>query len=127
MPAGLEFMPITKGNLYALVPVAEASGERVEVLRRTSCMTLERIVSFSQATPPGQWYDQAWDEWVVLLQGSAGLRLEGDDEAIELMAGDFVMLPAHLRHRVDWTDPQVPTVWLALHHAPDNRANAQPR
>ena len=32
--------------------------------------------------------------------------------------GDWVWLPARCRHRVAWTDPDAPTVWLAVHLAP---------
>ena len=56
--------------------------------------------------------DQAWDEWVLLVQGRAGLTLEGDAPAL-LSAGDWLLIPAHRRHRVEWTD--APTVWLAVH------------
>jgi cupin 2 domain-containing protein len=27
-----------------------------------------------------------------------------------------VNIPAHLRHRVEWTTPVEPTVWLAIHY-----------
>jgi len=27
-----------------------------------------------------------------------------------------VVIPARCRHRVEWTDPDQETVWLALHH-----------
>jgi len=87
-----------------------------EILRRPG-VRIERIVSSGQATPPGEWYDQGWDEWVLLLAGSAGLLLEGEDEPRNLVPGDYLLLPASCRHRVDWTDPDVQTVWLAVHFA----------
>jgi cupin 2 domain-containing protein len=68
------------------------------------------------ATPAGEWYDQARDEWVILLKGSAGLRIEGEPEVITLKPGDYVHLPAQLKHRVEWTTPAEETVWLALHY-----------
>ncbi len=74
---------------------------------------VERIVSRGQASPPGFWYDQDEDEWVIVLRGRARLELEGG-AVLELAAGDWVDLPAHCRHRVDWTDPEVETVWLAF-------------
>ena len=89
--------------------------ELVEVLLETPTFRLERIVSTGHATPVGRWYDQARDEWVLLLRGSAGLRFEGDAEAITLAPGDHVLIPARRRHRVEWTDATAPTVWLALH------------
>ncbi len=89
--------------------------ERFETLLETPAFRLERILSKGHATPPGEWYDQAWDEWVMLLQGEAKLAVEGRDEAIALKPGDAFRLPAHCRHRVEWTPPDRITVWLALH------------
>ena len=102
------------GNILSNLPTALRE-ELVEVLLETSTLRLERIVSTGHATPVGRWLDQARDEWVLLLRGSAGLRLEGDAEAITLAPGDHVLIRAHRRHRVDWTDGAEPTVWLALH------------
>jgi len=53
--------------------------------------------------------------WVLLLAGAARLTLEGD-RPIDLRPGGFVDIPARRRHRVEWTDPTVPTIWLAIHH-----------
>ncbi|MGB6345929.1 MAG: cupin domain-containing protein [Methyloceanibacter sp.] len=82
-------------------------------------LRVERIVSTGQATPEGQWYDQDTDEWVVVIAGTARLRLENEDEDRELGEGDWVLLPAHCRHRVTWTRAEPPTIWLALHFAPE--------
>ena len=108
---------ITAGNLFAGLPEPSA-GEQTTDLLRASAVRIERIVSHGQASPPGFWYDQDGDEWVVLLAGSAGLLLAGDAEPRSLAAGDYVHIPAHARHRVEWTDPQTPTVWLAIHVCP---------
>jgi cupin 2 domain-containing protein len=105
------------GNLYAGLPVRLAE-ERTDVLARTRGARVERIVSTGQATPPGEWYDQDDDEWVVLLTGAAGLLLEGEEAARTLERGDWVLIPAHVRHRVEWTAAGEPTVWLAVHMAP---------
>ena len=59
-------------------------------------------------------------EWVLVLRGSAQLQFEGQAEAVELGPGDYVLIPAHCRHRVQWTDPRSPTVWLALHFTGTN-------
>jgi cupin 2 domain-containing protein len=77
---------------------------------------LERIVSTGQATPEGRWYDQERNEWVAVLSGSAGLLFEGEAGIRVLRPGDHVLIPAHRRHRVAWTDPQQQTVWLAIHY-----------
>lgn len=89
--------------------------ERFETLLETPAFQLERILSLGHATPAGEWYDQARDEWVMLLQGAARLSLEGRDEPLALLPGDTLLLPAHCRHRVEWTPADQVTVWLALH------------
>ena len=76
---------------------------------------LERIVSNGQSSPEGYWYDQEKDEWVILLKGSAGIKFESDEKIVELKQGDYLLIPAHCKHRVDWTDKSEATVWLALH------------
>jgi cupin 2 domain-containing protein len=53
---------------------------------------------------------------VALLSGAAGLRFEDEAEPRVLAPGDHLLIPAHRRHRVEWTDPETPTVWLALHY-----------
>jgi cupin 2 domain-containing protein len=75
---------------------------------------IERIVSHGHASPEGFWYDQDQHEWVMVLKGAAMLRFE--DEAVEMQPGDFVNIPAHRRHRVEWTTPDEPTIWLAVHY-----------
>jgi cupin 2 domain-containing protein len=88
--------------------------ERFDVLLETPAFRLERIISLGHATPPGEWYDQDRDEWVLLLRGAARLAIAGREQA-RLNPGDAVLLPAHCRHRVEWTAPGQATVWLALH------------
>jgi len=103
-------------NLFADLPVRPAADEEVRTLHETENVRIERIVSTGQASPPGFWYDQERDEWVVLLAGSAGLRFADEPEARRLEPGDWVNIPARRRHRVEWTDPAAPTVWLAIHY-----------
>lgn len=100
-------------NLFDDVPES-ASEERIDVLLSRPGLTAERIVSTGQASPPGFWYDQPRDEWVIVLRGAAGLVVEGEAERV-LAPGDFVFLPAHRRHRVAWTAVEEPTLWLAVH------------
>lgn len=104
---------VTSDNLLAGMP-ADRSAEDVAVLRAAAGARIERIVSHGQASPPGFWYDQAWHEWVVVIEGRAGLRIEGEPAPRVLQRGDWIDLPAHCRHRVEWTDS--PTVWLAVHY-----------
>ncbi len=109
-------MPVAATNLFAdldRVPTAE----EFTALLSTPNVKIERIVSHGQASPPGFWYDQDWAEWVVVLAGSAGLLLDGEEAPRTLAPGDHVHIPAHRRHRVEWTDARAPTVWLAVHYA----------
>jgi len=100
-------------NLFDDIPRV-LPAERTDVLLDTATVRLERIVSLGQATPAGEWYDQARDEWVVILRGRARVRIEGEAEDRALGVGDHLLLRAHVRHRVEWTDPTEPTVWLAV-------------
>jgi cupin 2 domain-containing protein len=88
--------------------------ELIEVLLETKTVKIERIVSMGHASPPGFWYDQDRDEFVILLDGSAGLLFEEKEELIVMKPGDHVNIPAHARHRVEWTDPSEETVWMAV-------------
>ncbi len=88
--------------------------ELVTTLVQGAGVRIERIVSHGHASPPGFWYDQDQHEWVVVLRGAARLRFE--DGIVEMRAGDCVNIPAHTRHRVEWTAPDEPTIWLAVHY-----------
>ena len=103
------------GNLLRDLPDAAAS-EAVEMLLAAPGIRIERIVSLGQASPPGFWYDQPESEWVVLLAGAARLRFADEPAPRLLGPGDWVEIAAHRHHRVDWTDPATPTVWLAVFH-----------
>lgn len=106
---------MNQGNIFCHLNPS-ASEEIFEKLLHTPCFFLERIVSTGQATPPGEWYDQDQDEWVILLSGSAGLLFARENQIHWLHPGDYVFIPAHELHRVEWTDISQPTVWLALHY-----------
>jgi cupin 2 domain-containing protein len=79
---------------------------------------IERIVSSGRSSPPGFWYDQPDDEFVVLLSGSGVLRFEDGNQIVPLLPGDWIEIPAHVRHRVESTESDPPTVWLAVHRRP---------
>jgi cupin 2 domain-containing protein len=106
---------IKTGSLRSGLPALPLPDEVVDPLVERQGLRIERIVSTGQATPEGQWYDQDTDEWVLVVQGSARLRIEGEREDRELSEGDWILLPAHCRHRVTWTRAEPPTVWLAIH------------
>ncbi len=105
-------------NLYSPAH-GDPGRELFETLIENAAFRLERIRSTGQATPPGQWYDQQSDEWVVLLAGEAGLVFEQEAEEIVLRPGDYIHIPAHARHRVAWTSKSAETIWLALHFRND--------
>lgn len=88
--------------------------EQFSTLTSSPAVRIERIVSTGHTTPEGEWCDQASDEWVMVVQGAARLAFE-DGEELDMGPGDHVLIPAHCRHRVAWTMPDEPTVWLAVH------------
>ena len=102
-------------TLNILTPLPRpSSDEAVESLLQANGVRLARIVSHGQASPAGFWYDQEDAEWVLVVTGRARVTIEGEAEDRALGPGDSLLLPAHCRHRVAWTDPEQPTVWLAL-------------
>jgi cupin 2 domain-containing protein len=107
-------------NLLRDLPDAR-DGEITETLLAAPGMRIERIVSLGQASPPGFWYDQDETEWVLLLTGAARLRFADEPRDRVLGPGDSVHIASHRRHRVEWTDPVVPTVWLAVFYRGDGR------
>jgi cupin 2 domain-containing protein len=107
-------MPPSLGNLFKHIP-PHFSEEQFETLAESGAVRIERIVSDGHASPPGEWYDQTWDEWVLLVSGGATLLFENNAAHVILLPGDYVMIPAGCRHRVERTDPTQKTVWLAVH------------
>jgi cupin 2 domain-containing protein len=101
-------------NVFADIPPT-LPDELIDVLADTGTMRVERIVSMGHTSPQGFWYDQETDEWVLLLRVAARLQFEGDDRLVDMKVGDYLNIPAHRRHRVEWTDPIQPTIWLAVH------------
>ena len=100
-------------NIFDL-PSSLPNEELFEPLISTENILIERIVSTGQTTPPGEWYDQDKDEWVILVQGEAILAY-ADGSEIKLTAGDYLFIPAHQKHRVEYTSSQPPCIWLAVH------------
>ena len=95
--------------------------ERFETLLTRPGIRVERIISTGQASPPGFWYDQAEDEYVLLLSGTAALRFETESTPRDLRPGDWLSIPAHTSHRVEATSPTEPTVWLAIFLPPEGK------
>lgn len=88
--------------------------ELTETLCRSASVRIERIVSRGHGSPSGFWYDQDENEFVLLVEGRAGLRVDGRDDELVLGKGDWLELKAHVRHRVEWTAPDQDTIWLAV-------------
>jgi cupin 2 domain-containing protein len=104
---------MTTNNLFVDLP-RHLPDELFTTLLDAANVRIERIVSHGHASPEGFWYDQDQHEWVVVLKGAARLRFE--DETIEMKPGDFIDIPVHTKHRVEWTTPDEPTLWLAVHY-----------
>lgn len=114
------------GNLFVLSGPERAAAERIDTLIEQDGMTLERIVSTGQASPPDFWYNSPRDEWVVLLTGAASLEFEDEAQRLVMQPGDHVLIRAHCRHRVASTHDSEPSVWLALHYPPGGAVGESP-
>ncbi|KJH67804.1 cupin domain-containing protein [Chromobacterium violaceum] len=107
-------MLIMKNNLFDHIPGELPEEWCQEILSGGQGFRMERIVSNGHCSPDGFWYDQDEHEWVSLLSGAAILEFAEPDQQMRLEPGDAVMIPAHRRHRVAWTDPEQRSVWLAV-------------
>lgn len=101
-------------NIFAGVRPPEGTEEFDTLLSATfgpgGRLRLERIVSHGVCG--GEWYDQAWDEWVMVARGTATLEW-ADGSTVELHAGDHLRIEPHRVHRVVQTSEDC--VWIALH------------
>jgi len=108
---------MTSINLFSSIP-AQLPDELIEVLADSGAVRIERIVSRGHASPEGFWYDQQQDEFVLLLQGQAELELQDPQERLSLGTGDYLLIPAHRKHRVVRTSSDEDCIWLAVfYHA----------
>ena len=103
---------MNKSNLFDYIPEVIES-EITDILTESSSLRIERIISQGQSSPVNFWYDQEENEWVILLRGRAVLEFE-DGDFIHLDEGDYVNIPAHKKHRVEWSAPYEENVWLAV-------------
>ena len=106
---------MTIANLFADLP-PHLPDELFATLLDAVNVRIERIVSHGHASPEGFWYDQDQHEWVVLLKGAARLRFDGEAPLHEMRPGDFINIPAHTKHRVEWSTSDEPTIWLAVYY-----------
>lgn len=110
-------------NLFANI-LDNAPDELTETLVHNQSVRIERIVSTGQSSPDGFWYDQTETEWVVLLSGEASLQFEDRTDSITMQRGDFIEIPAGVRHRVERTSKTEPTIWLAIFYDSEPSAKA---
>ncbi len=103
----------SKGNVFDNIPIT-IPNEIFEKIIENNSFTLERIISEKHKSPPGFWYNQDKSEFVLLLQGSAQL-LYDNEQSFDLKPGDYLVIPTHQKHRVEKTDENVKTIWLAIH------------
>ena len=101
-----------KNNIYKEIP-KDLNQEIIETLISSESIKIERIISNGQASPPGFYYDQCQNEWVILLKGQASIKYESGDEIL-LSEGDYLNIPAHVKHRVEWTMANTKNIWLAI-------------
>lgn len=95
--------------------------ELVELLSQSPHMRIERIISTGQTSPEGFWYDQEEEEFVSLLTGSAILAFA--DHTVQLNAGDYLIIPAHVKHRVEYTSKNPVCIWLCAFYSPQKGEN----
>lgn len=102
-------------NLFADIP-ENLKDELFQIILQTPGFRVERIVSQGHCSPDGFWYDQEENELVILLKGSAGLRFADTEGILVLNPGDYLHINKHQKHRVEWTDSQQETIWLAVYY-----------
>ncbi len=112
---------VRKGMLGGGGFPSPSEAERLETLASGAGVRIEKILSSGHVTPPGEWYDQSDDEWVLLVEGEATIGFESGMQCT-LRGGEWVFLPAHVRHRVESTSVSPGCVWLAVHLTPGDRS-----
>jgi len=101
-------------NIFDAIP-EDLQSEVFEKLVASDGVRIERIISKGHQSPESGWYDQDKNEWVLVLRGEAILSF-ADETSVRLKTGDFINITAHKKHRVEWTTPDVETIWLAIHY-----------
>jgi cupin 2 domain-containing protein len=114
-PMGTSSTPVGESvkNIFDDLP-QQLPKEVVQTLIQAADVRIERIISHGHSSAPDFWYDQPQHEWVIVLKGSA--RLQFEDGMVEMKPGDFINIPAFKKHRVDWTTPDEPTIWLGVRY-----------
>jgi len=110
-------MPVIE-NIFTDIP-RQLPDELFKTLLSKGQIKIERIISKGHSSLVNDWYDQIQDEWILVLEGQAELQFKNSTELIKLKSGDYLHIPAHIKHRVHWTDPDKETIWLAIHIYPN--------
>jgi len=100
-------------NFLVCIPL-NIQKEVTERIISNANVRIERIISRGQSSPENFWYDQEENEWVILIKGRARLSFYDENKIVVLNEGDYLDIPAHKKHRVEWTDPDKETIWLAV-------------
>lgn len=103
-----------KANIFNNIP-KDLTDEVFENIVSKGTLKIERIISKGHTSPKEGWYDQSNNEWVMVMQGEAVISFENDKD-VRLVLGDHINIPAHTKHKVSWTAPDVETIWLAVHY-----------
>jgi len=106
---------VLMNNLFKEIPDIMKE-EFVETVLSSKCKSIriERIISRGHTSPAGFFYDQDENEWIIVLKGKAIVSFTVSGKIYELAEGDYINIPAHTRHRVEWTEEKGETVWLAV-------------
>jgi cupin 2 domain-containing protein len=100
-------------NIFKDIP-ENLSSEVFEDLKKSKNIKIERIISKGHSSPEVGWYEQAQNEWVIVLKGAAILAFDNKPD-IKLSQGDYLNIAAHQKHKVNWTTSEEETIWLAIH------------
>ena len=100
-------------NIFRDIP-ENSEDEFFEVLLNNPAFKMERIISQGHVSPDNFWYDQDKNEFVLLISGSAKISFENEG-IVEIIPGDYFIIPAHKKHRVEFTQPAEKTIWLTLY------------
>ncbi len=102
-------------NIFKDIP-DDLTEEILEIILETKEIRIERIVSKGHSSSKDFWYDQEKNEYVILLKGRAGVAFKDREDTVILEPGDYIDIPAHVKHRVEWTAKEEHTVWLAVYY-----------
>ena len=100
-------------NIFDLAGIDLAEELQEDILNSPN-VRIKRIVSDGHRSPEGFYYDQADNEWVIILQGNATVELSGNTHI--LSTGDYIHIPSHAEHRINSTSTTEKTIWLAIHY-----------